>query len=404
MHRFDETIDSGNNQSLFTESDKCWDQQQFLAILDTEIAQQCLKEPNIADLCRNWAIEVKACLFHANGITATSDPKQSLQRLQLVAAFSRKDVDAIKNLVNLGVTVGTRLDYFLPIYDEATQAGEDIFVAATKVMLKGNRTTDVNPAEFNMHHYNKANAAYTDKELQQLSAYVNDAFKIRQCLMNAPNKTVVQPTLAAVDYVLRHAKRYRDSNQNPVPVFIPGAININKFSATELITAAINNGGHVNEVGFFGVSGIVWSIILGDVDAVRHCLKNGAKTRLKDEMGNHSIQAWAMATLSAIHDLPCPNVDHYHHRMLTIIQMLYQNDNADIMANSQGLKPMQYLNETLQTAVRKARLIKQSLSTKPEMQNPKQLENTVTTQEHAQRQSLEGDSSIAPWAASIEPY
>lgn len=231
--------------------------------------------------------------MHANGITADTPFVLAQELLQLVAAFTQKNDRRIAELIAQGVSVGARLDYLLPLYDESYHCGEDIFVASTKYILGGSATESVKLAPHSMKH---GNDPYTNDELKDVTNYVDNSVQIRELLASAKNKSLVIPTKAAVDYMLQHANNYRDSNNNPVIVFIPGAVALPHYSTTALIAKAIEYGANINDVGFFGVPGIVWSIIIGDIAATNYFLNHGAKLNIVDDMGNQHVAAWAAST------------------------------------------------------------------------------------------------------------
>src|SRR3990167_9180561 len=99
--------------------------------------------------------------------------------------------------------------------------------------------------------------------------------------------------------MLTHPNTYRDSNENPVIVFIPGAISIEGCPVTKMVREAVRNGANIDDIGYFGVTGIVWSVILGDVSCVNQYLRLNARLDRIDELGNQHVLAWAAATLNA---------------------------------------------------------------------------------------------------------
>lgn len=284
-----------------------WLKQHFIAILDSDIALQLFSDPEIFAYAGSWTDEHKAALLHANHITPSSTFRDAAPLLQLVAAFARKDLARIDYLLNHKyVSAGARMDYLLPLYDEAFGGGEDVFVASTKALLNEDVSSDVHlPAARMVHKVDeKADSDYSDDELREIENYVNNANLIRNLLKNAPNKTVIQPEPLAVDYYMRNAAQYRDTNNNPVIVFIPGAISIDGWRSADLIQKAVDHGANVNDIGFFGVPGIVWSIILGDVDGVKKFLQLKARLDIEDEMRNPHVRQWLMSTLIAAADDP----------------------------------------------------------------------------------------------------
>ncbi|MBS0358149.1 MAG: hypothetical protein JSS53_02595, partial [Proteobacteria bacterium] len=262
-----------------------------------------------------------------------------------VAAFGQKDIPKLENLIyKKNIPVGVRLDYFLPLYMAENDGGEDIFVASTKVMLGGDENHPVSLEDGHAVHRIGPSVSqnYTHEELEQLTQYVSNAFVIRNLLRNAPNKAVIQPTTEALEYILENAKDFRDSNDNPVIVFIPGAIGINSFSVSNMILTSLKNGADVNEIGFFGVPGIVWSIILGDVEGVQTFLSQKAKLTTEDEFGNQHAIAWATATHKA-----SAGCEKFQNRLISIIQKLQINNhsNLETLANHLGFSPRDYLDE-----------------------------------------------------------
>lgn len=282
-----------------------WSRNDFIEITNSEIAKQLFAEEEIAAYVKGWSDDNKAALLHANNITAQSTLADAAPKLKLVAAFARKDLTSIEYFLNHEkVSAGVRLDYFLPLYDESYRAGEDIFVASTKALLNGDVQSDIHMSTGRMIHKvgTTAGQDYTDDELRGIEGYVNNSNLIRAALKAAPNKTVIQPNPLAVDYVIRNAATYRDTNNNPVIVFIPGAISIKDHDVPELIDRAIANGANINDVGFFGVPGIIWSIILADVHAVRKFLELNARLDIKDEMHNATVLPWVASTKAAALD------------------------------------------------------------------------------------------------------
>jgi hypothetical protein len=142
-------------------------------------------------------------------------------------------------------------------------------------------------------------AFYTDAELRDLEGYVDNAFVVSDLLQNAPNQETIVPNRGLIEYLMKRAKDYRDSNQNPVIVFVPGIIDA-EYSVSELIDMALTHGANVNDVGFFGTPALVWSVILGDITSVQHLLLRGARTDVVDEMGNAHVLAWAYTTYGAV--------------------------------------------------------------------------------------------------------
>lgn len=317
-----------------------WSREEFLAILNTDIAKHILKNEEVDKYAGHWTDDNKAALLHANGVTEQSDAHLALSQLQLIAAFARKDVARVRQLAHdENVSVGVRLDYLLPLFDQEKQAGEDVFVAATKVMLLGNAEQNITLANGQMVHKvgSDINMPYSAPELAELEDYVNSAFDISKILSTAPNKATIQPNTQALDYILHHASTYRDSNQNPVIVFIPGAISIQGRDISGLIDEAILNGANVNDVGFFGVPGIVWSIILGDLTAVNTLLGHQSRVDIIDEMGNHNVAAWAAATFMAVEE----SNQRYRSNLLDIMQLLYK---PNCEANFSNHTPIEYLD------------------------------------------------------------
>ena len=71
-----------------------WSKQQFLSILDSNIAKRIFADPYISELVNRpgWTEETRAMLLHANGIKETDDFESSFKMIKLVAAFSKKDI------------------------------------------------------------------------------------------------------------------------------------------------------------------------------------------------------------------------------------------------------------------------------------------------------------------------
>lgn len=279
-----------------------WTRQDFLSILQTSIANELLADKEIHAYVCDWNEDNRAALLHANNVTAESDVKEKKSLLQLVAAFARKDLLRVTELVQVEkVSTGARLDYLLPLHDQTYGRGEDVFVTSTKIILGGQSDRSVKLASGHMTHKvgPKKGTSYTEYELRDLENYVNNSFAIQETLQNAPNKAIIQPNYKAVEYILQQAETYKDTNQNPVIVFIPGAISIAGFSIPDMIKTAIKHNADINDVGFFGVPGIVWSIILADEATVNTFLQLRARTDIEDEMGNKSVSKWAESTQQA---------------------------------------------------------------------------------------------------------
>lgn len=325
-----------------------WNCHDFLHILATPLAQSILSNSEVEAYVKLWRDINKAALFHANGIDENTNPEEALQKLQLVAAFSAKNLKRIQELLYIHqVSAGVRLDYLLPLYDVSNGGGEDMFVTSTKLMLRGQRNKNLTITPNQMQHLigPAAGSPYTSDELSDLENYVNNSFAVRDLLQNAPNQTCIQPNIAAVDYILEHADNYLDSNNNPTPVFIPGAISITGKSVPDMLEIVIEQfKGDVNAVGFFGVPGIVWSIILGDLPSVKKFHELGASFTIRDEMGNPHVLAWAGSTLQA-----CADNQAYQQRMQNVIAYLeqYIND-ADLQTkNYFDSTPTDYLLQHL---------------------------------------------------------
>lgn len=324
-----------------------WSRSEFLSVMDTDIAVAIFSDKQVNEFTNQWSADNKAALLHANGVTAESALEDKLPLMQLVAAFGCKDVVKLNELVNYSrVTVGARLDYLLPLFDVNYGAGEDIFVASTKVMLGGNLDADVKLKSGNMHHMigPAISRPYSQNELSEIEGYVNSSFVIRNILLNAPNKSLVEPTQQAVEYMLNNAATYRDSNNNPVIVFIPGAVSIPGYTTSELITRTLGCGANIDAIGFFGVSGIVWSIILGDVEAVETFIEHGAALDLEDEMGNKNVATWAAATCTAVSSMS--RDDRYRDRTLTIFSLVEDTlKKSDMLClNHLGNMPREYFD------------------------------------------------------------
>lgn len=323
-----------------------WSRAEFLSILDTEIAKKIFEDNEISGYVAGWKIENKAALLHANGITSTSDLDTAKGLLQLVSAFGRKDINRMHELINGNVSAGARLDYFLPLYDAKNRAGEDIFVTSVKAMLNGDEQSNISLKEKCMIHKVGANQGeeYSEIELRHMEQYINNSFDIRHLLAKAPNQETIKPTTEAIQFILRHANSYRDSNENPVIVFIPGAINIPGLTISEMIKIAVENQANINDIGLFGVPGIVWSIILGDVDSVNTFMDMNSKLDIMDEMGNKNAIAWASATYHAVKDDP-----EYCSRLLLIIRKLQTKSSSDfyLFKNLSSQGPLDYLDNNV---------------------------------------------------------
>jgi len=328
-----------------------WSRSEFLAILTTNIAKQLFKDNKIAEYVCNFTDDNKAALLHANGITQTSDIDVVLPMLQLVVAFANKDIDRIQYLLyEKKVPTGVRLDYFLPLYVKEIDAGEDIFVASVKVMLNGTRDQDVELSSGNMMHLVTGhdassinNTPYTQAELSFLEHYVNNSFAIRSLFQSAPNQQIAAPNPAALEYILNNNTSYRDSNHNPVIVFIPGAINIRDYPVANMIEKLIKCKSVVSDIGFFATQGIVWSIILGDVESTKKFIELGADLTREDEMGNKHVIAWAATTYQAVCDQP-----DYQKRLLTIMHYLLKQCSLNLNCkNNVGRTPLDYLDNNV---------------------------------------------------------
>lgn len=251
----------------------------FNAILQTKIAQTIFTDAYIAEFVTTWRDENKAALLHANGINGDTPLNEALAIIKLVAAFGKKDTTLIhRYLYEEQLPAGCRLDYFLPLYDKNYDGGEDIFVAALNKMVQ------------DTPHY------------VPLKNYVDSAFEIRALLKNAPNQTITKPTLWAIDAIIQSANTYRDSNQNPVMVCLPGFTSIPERSIETMIDQALQHGANINDVGLFQVPALVWAIILGDVAIVKHLLQAGASVMVSDDFGSANVLAWLQATKTLVMD------------------------------------------------------------------------------------------------------
>ncbi len=298
--------------------------QEFMGILETDIAKNIFSKDDVAAATKSFSDEQKAALLHFNGITKESDTESANDMMHLFAAFHSKDAGALAIYLDKGVSTGVRLDYGLPLYSERNRSGEDIYVCAVKAMLGGGAALDI------------------DIEDKGLQGYVQNSFKIRDMLKNAPNKAPVQPTPGAIEYILDNSATYRDSNNNPVIVFIPGVIDVDQLPVEDLIEKTLNNGANVNDIGFFDVPGIVWSVIQADVEAVKAFLKHGADINLAkpDSFGNKSVTTWATVTLAAASDDSL-----YATRMAEIFGRLASQDNFLTTTNNLNKTPLEYLPE-----------------------------------------------------------
>ena len=323
-----------------------WTRIDFLAILNTTIAKELFIDKEISTYVGNFSDDNKAALLHANGITQESDLSSSLPMLQLIAAFGRKDSVRMRELLHQQqVSSGVRLDYFLPLYSDKIGAGEDVFVAAVKIMLGGTALHTVQLKPGSMVHQVGSNkgALYAQEELSFLEHYVNNSFEIRRLLKSAPNKAIVKPTQAALQYILDNGLTYRDSNDNPAIVFIPGVIDLDNLSIPKMIEQLIALPCQISDIGFFATQGIVWSIILGDVESVNKFIELGAHLTIEDEMGNRNVLAWATATCQVVKSDP-----DYSKRMSMIIRSLLEacTDNLNVK-NNVGQAPLDYLDDEM---------------------------------------------------------
>lgn len=321
-----------------------WSREKFLSILDSNIAKKIFADGEVSAYVTLFNEDNKAALLHANGIHANSNINEALLMLQLVSAFGRKDSGRLHELLYQNkVAAGVRLDYFLPLYMADNDAGEDIFVTSVKIMLNGEPDHNITLAEGSMVHQlgDHQGELYTQNELNDLSHYVNNSFEIRKLLQHAPNKTVVQPTKEALNYILNNGLTYRDSNNNPVIVFIPGAMNIEGYSIPAMIKRLHDNSSLISDIGFFATQGIVWSIILGDVAAVNQFIACNPDFTIQDEMGNVNVIAWAASTYCAVQ-----NNKDYQDRLFTIMQNLLAASQENLnVKNNVGKAPLDYLND-----------------------------------------------------------
>lgn len=303
----------------------------FIHVLQFDNVQAVLSDTSVMDTQErpvadyiystlgSWSDDNKAALLHFNGITENTPTDDIRDILMTVAAFHKKDAATLQDYLAKGVSTGIRLDYGLPLYSEQYDCGEDIFVCAVKSLVAHNTDLAV---------------PLPDDSVGVIAAvkeYVDNSFEIRNLLQQAPNKAVITPNLEAIDYIIAHTDSYRDSNNNPVIVFIPGVIDVPDYPVTSFIEGALRSGGNINDTGFFGVPALVWSVIMGDCDAVRLLLDHGATINpsVADYFGNHSYMAWATATLRAAEDQPT-----YADRMVTIIRDLSAHDQCYEAHNS----------------------------------------------------------------------
>jgi len=280
----------------------------FLGILHSESAQEIFADSYIDEAFSAFSLENKAALLHFNGVQSLDVPRDLLT-IRLVAAFHKKDTGMLKECLEQGASAGARTDYGLPLFyanpvsgdAPALTGGEDVFVKSVKIMLRGTRYKAVHLKSGSMKHEvePEKGAFYTDTELIDLEGYVDNAFVVSDLLQNAPNQETIVPNPGFIEYLMKRVKDYRDSNQNPVIVFVPGIIDT-EYSVSELIDMALTHGANVNDVGFFGTPALVWSVILGDIGSVRHLLLRGARTDIVDEMGNAHVLAWAYTTYGAV--------------------------------------------------------------------------------------------------------
>lgn len=277
-----------------------WTTEEFKAVLDTDIAIALFKDEEIAAYVRPFSPIVRAALLHANHIDSNSSYEDAKAMLQLVAAFGRKDWDRINALVDV-VKLWPRLDYMLPLHEDVFDGGEDVFVASVKAMCGGSKSKNVHLEAGDMVHKvgDHVGQPYTEDELRGTEDYINNSFAIRRVFASMPKKDVVQPRWEAVEYMIEHARDYRDSNDNPVIVFLPGAIDIDGHPVPEMLADAVKYGAAVNDIGFFGVSGLVWSAIIGDGESYKKLIELNAVTSSDDEFKNQNIGAWIRSTDAA---------------------------------------------------------------------------------------------------------
>lgn len=297
-----------------------WTKFDFLSILNSKIAKQLFASDTIQNYVKNFSLENKAALLHANSIQPDTIYQEAAKKLELVAAFARKDVRQINQLVNVDkVSVGCRLDYMIPLYDQNYDGGEDIFVVTLKMML-GNSFRNDNGSQPILSHsaiQQLINKNYAVVELLNLSNYIKDSIYIRELLRDAPNKSVIEPNPFALDYLIMNARNYTDSNHNPVMVFLPGIIAVSKRSLSDMILAAFKNGAEINAAGFLGVTGLIWAIILGDVNVVAQYLQLGANPNLDDDFNNKDVRPWIECTRLATEDN-----ELYQHRLAAIEKLI----------------------------------------------------------------------------------
>ena len=126
------------------------------------------------------------------------------QQMGLLAfdAFHRKDVGALKQLMDQGAPAGARLDCALSIRLEAD------FVAALKVILGGDRATDA-PLEKIQQAFD-----YTPETAAAIQTYTRDAFVIRDILCAAENQASIPLAPEFIEHMLNNAAGFRDSLGN----------------------------------------------------------------------------------------------------------------------------------------------------------------------------------------------
>ena len=249
------------------------------------------------------------------------------QQMGLLAldAFHRKDVGALKQLMDQGAPAGARLDCALSLRLEAD------FVAALKVILGGDRTTDA-PVEKIQQAFD-----YTPETAAAIQTYTRDAFVIRDILCAAENQASIPLAPEFIEHVLNNAAGFRDSLGNSSLMTATSMIDQHAVPVNAFIVKLLRRGVAVDFQGYFGCTASMWSVILTDIPRVALLLEHGASIDAVDFAGNGLLH-WASATAAIDH------TSRHRERAERMIAWLIDHGANEQRTNKLGLMASAYFD------------------------------------------------------------
>ncbi len=262
---------------------------------------------------------------------------------QLADAFQRKNVEEIRQFVNLGAPVNYRLDYGLEIIRESD------FVAAFYLLLEGDKGKEQLFA-------NALKLVSDEVKAIELVNYIKDSLEIFTILrqQNADAQEI-KININFLNLIKKYAVTCRANPQHANGSLIVAAGLRNKEFASQIISrgkSAMNkstNGADVNFKGYFDDNAAVWSAILLDKDTLELLLDNGSDIH---EIGisKSSLLHW-VALVYRLGDDPQRQA-----KASTIAEMLLQRGAKLDTQNILGKTPMDYAKGELRELFSKLNL------------------------------------------------